>query len=410
MNVREKIKNWHIIPKIACVFCAFIIWLYVMEVDSPDYTAEFGDVEVKLSGVSALESGYNLSVFSGYDTTVDVSVKGQKSVISRYSSSDINVTADVSDITESGKYTLDLFFDLPSGLTLEKSSLSQINLYVDERASKAIDVRSKLTSVTIPENCELGDLTADSEYVTVTGPKGALDEVDHALVSLDAGSIESSVTMVGEVSLISVSGDVIVNPYLRLSKSDMKVTVPVYTYKEITLAADSKYGFFNSDNTRITIDPPQVTVKGDPNVLSKLDELTITTLDEKNIKSDSTLMVKLNLPDNVTLADGEPSSVNVRVQRIGCATRSLTVKNIELTGTQGMDCTLLTTALSVTVVGDEKSVQALSADDITLVADLSDHIAAGSDLLYAAATVKIDSESGEVYELGTYSIQVRIED
>ena len=121
-------------------------------------------------------------------------------------------------------------------------------------------------------------------------------------------------------------------------------------------------------------------------------------------------MVKLNLPDNVTLADGEPSSVNVRVQRIGCTTRSLTVKNIELTGTQGMNCTLLTTALSVTVVGDEKSVQALSADDITLVADLSDHIAAGSDLLYAAATVKIDSESGEVYELGTYSIQVRIED
>ena len=58
----QRKRNWHIGTKILCMVCAFIIWLYVMEVDSPDYESEFLDVPVNLAGVSTLENEHNLSV------------------------------------------------------------------------------------------------------------------------------------------------------------------------------------------------------------------------------------------------------------------------------------------------------------------------------------------------------------
>ena len=95
----HKMKKWHIGTMLLCVFCAFIFWLYVMEVDSPNYESEFLDVPVNLVGVSTLENEHNLSVFGGFDAVVDLKVKGSRSIIGRYTIADINVTADVSGIT-----------------------------------------------------------------------------------------------------------------------------------------------------------------------------------------------------------------------------------------------------------------------------------------------------------------------
>ena len=111
-NNKSFISRFHIVPKLICVLFAFIIWIYVMTVDSPDNEEVFEDVPVTIMGTTALENERNLSIFSGYDALVDVTVRGQKSVISKYSSEDIVATVDVSKITEGGMYNLELFFDL----------------------------------------------------------------------------------------------------------------------------------------------------------------------------------------------------------------------------------------------------------------------------------------------------------
>ena len=143
------IKSFHIIPKLVCVFLAFILWIYVMEVDSPDYEDVFEDVAVTVVGTTQLENERNLSIFSGYDTLVDVTVKGQKSVIAKYSSEDIVATVDVSKIEKSGMYTLEVFVDVPSGMTLIESSVTQINMFVDKRTTENIPVEASVKSYNI---------------------------------------------------------------------------------------------------------------------------------------------------------------------------------------------------------------------------------------------------------------------
>lgn len=406
-NAHKK-KKWHIGTMLLCVFCAFIIWLYVMEVDSPNYESEFLDVPVNLVGVSTLENEHNLSVFGGFDAVVDLKVKGSRSIIGRYTIADINVTADVSGITQAGSHEVALFFDLPAGLTMTESSMSTVSLYIDERSSAVVEVRSRISSVTIPESYELGDLVADTDTITVSGPKTILDDIDYAQVSLDAGSIESSVSMVGTLELISLSGDVITNPYIRLSKTEVRVNIPVYCYKELRLTAATKYGYYTEENTRITIDPETVTVRGDPAVLAEMEELVVTTLDEKAITGDSSLIVQINVPDTVTL-DEESATATVAIRHIGTITKTFNVKNINVSVDSGLEYEVLTSSIAVTVRGDQDAVNALSADDIVVSADLTGYTHSSMGLVYAEGTVTIDDPSGTVYELGEYNIQVAIQ-
>lgn len=404
--VREK-KNWHIGTKILCVVCAFIIWLYVMEVDSPDYESEFLGVPVTLTGVSVLEGEHNLSVFGGYDAVVDLQVKGSKSIIGRYTIDDINVTADVSGITQAGSHEIALFFNLPSGLTLVESSVSTLSLYVDERSSAVVDVKARISSVAIPESYELGELVTDTDTVTVSGPKTFLNDIDFAQVSLDAGNIESSVSMVGSLELIGLSGDVISNPYVRISKTEVKVSIPVYSYKELKLTAATKYGYYTEENSRITVDPETVTVKGDPAVLADMEELVVTTLDEKAITEDSSMIVRINVPDTVTL-DEDSATATVAVRHIGTKTKTFNVKNIKVSVDSGLEYEVLAPTVPVTVRGEREAVDALSAENITVSADLTGYTHSNMGLVYAEGVVSINDPSGTVYELGEYNIQVLI--
>lgn len=404
----HKMKKWHIGTMLLCVFCAFIFWLYVMEVDSPNYESEFLDVPVNLVGVSTLENEHNLSVFGGFDAVVDLKVKGSRSIIGRYTIADINVTADVSGITQAGSHEVALFFDLPEGLTMTESSMSAVSLYIDARSSAVVEVRSRLSSVTIPESYELGDLVADTDTITASGPKTILDDIDYAQVSLEAGNIETSVSMVGTLELISLSGDVITNPYVRLSKTEVRVNIPVYCYKDLRLTAATKYGYYTEENTRITIDPETVTVRGDPAVLADMEELVVTTLDEKAITEDSSMIVQINVPDSLTLVE-ESATATVAIRHIGTITKTFNVRNIDVSVDSGLDYEVLTSTIAVTVRGDQDAVNALSADDITVSADLTGYTHSSMGLVYAEGTVTIDDPTGTVYELGEYNIQVAIQ-
>ena len=58
-------KRFNVLPKMFCVLVAFLIWLYVTAVESPDHEETITSVPVELFGVGTLESEHNLSPVSG---------------------------------------------------------------------------------------------------------------------------------------------------------------------------------------------------------------------------------------------------------------------------------------------------------------------------------------------------------
>ena len=73
-NTANNRRGYDILTKILCFIAAFILWLYVTQVETSDYEETFNGVSVELVNTSVLESEAGLHVYSGHGNTVNVTV------------------------------------------------------------------------------------------------------------------------------------------------------------------------------------------------------------------------------------------------------------------------------------------------------------------------------------------------
>jgi len=403
-------RSW--LPKIACLLLSFIIWVYVMQVDNPEHEETIHAVEVALINTATLEGQRNLSVYSGFGNTVDVNVIGQKSLISKLSAEDIKVTADVSGIQSAGMHAVELQIELPSGLSLGSVSQNSIQVYCDEKASAVVDVRARITSFTMESRLEMGELEVNYDTIVVSGPKETLDTIRYAQVSLELGNISASMNASGKLILVDENGREIENPFLRMSRSDVTVYVPVYTTKTLPLAVAYKYGYFNEENVKIGITPSELTVRGDPDVLESMTELVVATLDEKEIGAtltqNITQRVSLELPETLSATDGT-ENVTLDITHLNTFASVFYVTDIDVIGAENLQYQILENSIAVMVRGTLEDISSLRGSDFSAVVDLSGYSAQSSGVIREHARIRIDSALAKnVYELGEYTIQVKL--
>lgn len=399
-------RRFNVLPKIFCILVAFLIWLYVTAVESPDHEENITFVPIELVGASSIESQYNLSVVSGRDIKIDLVVKGQQSTISRYNADDYTVTADISGLTTAGRYTVDLHFDMPAGVTLSSASSNSIEVYVDEKVSASVEVRP---SVIYSSEYTIGEYELDYDVITVSGPKKYVDEVGYAEVAVNAGKISSTTTVSGTLSLKSTSNVPMTSPYLSLSKTEVKVTIPVYVTKEVEVRVPYKYDFYKYDTATTKVEPSTVTIEGDPSVLSTVDYVYTTMVDEKEIDGNITLNLALQMPDNVSLSKTEKGTVNVSIRHMGTQVKRLAIssKRFNVVGAEGMTYEILSDSLTITVRGKEEVLRGLTENFFKITIDLTGYDAQ-SAIVDVPYTVEFDAESYKSYVIGTNDENVKV--
>lgn len=404
------IRRYHIVPKLVCVFLAFIFWIYVMEIDSPDNEEVFEDISVTVVGTTELENDKNLSVFSGYDTLIDVTVKGQKSVISKYKSEDIVVTADVSGIDKSGMYTLDLFYDLPSGLTFVDSNIDKVTMFIDRRISANISIEPVLKAYKISTaDYGLGTVTCDTQIITVTGAESVINEIEKGVVEVNMRDqhLTESVTTDGVIVLKNQNGETVDSRYIKLSKTHVSVNIPVYGFKNVPLKVSTKYGFLNKDNSTITVEPEKIRIKGEPSALSNIEYIEVTSIDEKKIAGDTELSAHITLPENVYLAEGQSDNATVNIKFNNFIKKTFVIEKFLITNSGNLNVNVVDPSIQVTVIGERGAVNRLTEDDITVTVDFTNY-KDNTGIVNTPAVITVNSESGTVYELGYYDVQVEI--
>ena len=396
------------VEKVVCLIFAFLIWLYVMQVDSPAHEEVFHSLSVELINTQVLDGESGLSVYSGYGNTVDVTIVGKKSLIDKISVADIHVYADVSQIKTAGSHAVELKVEVPAGLTVGSVSENTISVYCDVRASKVVDVEAKISSFTMASNLEMGRLVPEYDTIVITGPKSALDDVEYAQVVLELGNIHASMTASGKLVLMDKSGQRVDDRYLKMSNTHVTVEIPVFIYKVLPLSVEYKHGYFNESNVSVQLRPQTLEIKGDPAVVEHMTEIVVATLDEKKIAGNITQLVPLDLPDGLVAADGT-QNVTIDVSHIGTYTSMFTVTDIDVTGAVGIDYVILDKSLTVTVRGTLAQLSKLRPTDFSAVVDLSGYTENTSGVIQESAEIRIDSSyAAGVYEIGEYTVQVRI--
>lgn len=388
--------------KILAVIIAFIIWFYAMATDSPTNTRTFPAVPINIQNVT--ETG--LSVISGYENTVDITVQGKKSVINKLDPKYITAYVDVGDVHKAGRATRLISVSLPDGVTLADKSANSISVYMDVTMTKTVPVSVIFKNYMIDNGYELGDATPNIKEIKVDGPGAVLDKITGAQVSLELGHITNSVTVTDSLSLVDSDGNIVTNPYITMQTTDVEVTVPVYITKYVPLEVGYKYGYFNDNTVKITISPVYLRIKGDPKIINSTNRINITTLDEKKIITD-TISQAINLPDGVINVSGIDTAT-IGIKHIGTETKDIVVDKFNVINPNGLNYELLDSFITVKVRGPGSYLPYISNSGIRATVDLSGFSNVSGTSSVAVIIEITGMYKDSVYEVGEYKTSVKI--
>lgn len=404
-QVKES-RNEKLIAKILCVLAAIILWFYVVMTDTTTDEKVFYGISVDIRGRDRIEDTLGLTIISGYDLTVDVTVKGPRADINRLTVDDVKAYIDMKTIDGAGEYTLPIRTSLPNGITAGSLSANYMTVYVDKRTTISVPVKI-VTSQVIEADFTMGTPEPSIETVNVSGPEEVLRTIDHAEASFDLGRVSKTLISTGKLTLVDANGNEINDPYVRLQTSEVTVRFPVYIYRDFDLKVDTKYGYYDSTNSRITISPASIQVRGDPDVISSMDSVSLGQIDEKKITGDETKTMAIMLPDGVENLSGT-TTATVTITQIGTTTKKLNVTDINVVNPNGLEYTLERNSLTVTFRGTKTMLDMLSSRNVSLTLDLG-YLNKTSGTVSVPVTVNVQSTlSGKVYEIGDYSMNVTI--
>lgn len=399
-------KYENLIAKILCVLAAVVLWFYVVGTDTNIGETTVSNIPVDIRGLDRIEEDLGLSIISGYDCVIDVTVRGSKSSINRLNVEDVSAYVDASAITEAGEYTLEVYTTVPNGYTMGGKSVNYISVYVDQRTSVSVPVVVE-PSFTIESAYTLGTPEPSIEMVNVSGPAEELEKIAGAKVSLDLGRVTKTLTATGKLVLVDRNGAPITNPYVRMKTSEVTVRIPVYTTKVIPLAVDYKYGYYNDSNVNVKLTPASITIKGEPDELEKIESLVVLQLDEKKITGDATLSATIMLPEDVENMSGFRTA-DVAISHKNTETREIVVPSLTVVNPNNLNYSMETDSINVTFRGPRSLVSLLNKNNVTATVDLG-YLNNASGTVSVPVTISVASVLvGSVYEIGEYKMDVTI--
>ena len=377
----KKNKTIDFIAKVICLLLAFFLWYYAVSVDTVNYEEEFAEIPVEI-----VNKG-EYAVLSGDGITVDVTVSGNRGAVQKLKNSDIRAYVDVSNVTEAGEKLFDIQFKLPSGVTLKKTSIGAVTVYLDSKASKSVSVEAKPFNYSMSSEYTLN--ISNIPDIVITGPEQIVNKVARAElpVDLNGESITSGRKYSGKLILIGEDGSEIPEAdrrYLRLSSDTASVTVSLYGNATVPVSVVFKHGIQKPENATVSLSTETLNVYGE---IGTIKNLTVNCIiDEKTLKSGIPVNCVVGLPTGVQNVDGV-NSINVTVTLKNYSEKELTVSVFDTSGTR-------VTSIKARFRGESSVMSRLTSSGIKATVNIPDGESSG-----VVEFEFLGEFSGKVYEI-----------
>ncbi len=230
-------KSRKIIRIVISILVAIALWVYVDRGLSVEVTMKVKNVPVEFSGEDTTLADKNLMLLSGYDTTIDLVLKGPRSELRKLDKSKVRIVADTSSIQETGRQTLSyqVYFqdDIQrSKISVDHASAYSVTVTVGEMDSKTVPIRCDIVGSTA-KGFTAGELTLDPAELNLRGQRDDLLNIAYAKVTLDISGADRTVVQALEWELYDYNDIKIDNPAVRSKVKTVQATLPVKTSKEV---------------------------------------------------------------------------------------------------------------------------------------------------------------------------------
>jgi len=289
--------------KIVSVVVASLVWYYV----AADRTTEV--VRTFTLPIEYLNVPQDLSINSE-TRNVDVQIAAPRDVLSGKPLESIACQVDLKGL-EAGRHVRPVRAILPSGVRLIDIKPSNIEVELTKTATKTLPVEIDVEGG-LPPGYRLEDVRLDPEQVELKGPENKLKSIDRVYLrpSLEQLLEGESLTLrplwkgSGETDDVSVEPLRVKMDYVLIQgvpRKKVRLDVPITGEPHRDYAVQG-----------VSVDPPEVTVKGPVAVLDRIRNVELPAVDVSGLKEDTVFEVKV--PEKFGGASAiEPSTVRVRV-------------------------------------------------------------------------------------------------
>lgn len=366
--MNDFIKRHDVWTKLLALTAGVVLWATVTSINNPVVTVNYTDLIVEFSSLSYIEDTYNLVLVSDEFPRVDIKVKGSNDDISRLSTSNIKLSADLSGITQAGVYNIDYTVKLPfDGVVVSSKSPEKITITVDEIDSRRIDVEVNVFGE--PASGITYNIPYVDKEVTISGPLSELVKINSAVVNVDISGKRDDIIEDFEIILLDENEKQISSSEFVMSDKFISLEFLCYHTKTVLIKPLFEYfnGITEDDIKSYKVSQTEVTIKGRPDVISDIDEILVGPIKITSI-ADGVGSATVSVPkiDNVTYISDIESSVTVDVEFFDLESKTFNVSKIvfddEIEGV-----VVATKSLEIRLSGYANEIDKVDVSDISIV-------------------------------------------
>ena len=410
-NKKSSILDSKLLWMIFSLLISILLWMYVTTLNGDEGTTTYYGIDVQFSGEENLRNSKGYIITDVSSNSVNVTMKGSRSVLASFDEDDLKAVIDVSNVSRVGSAEKAVTINFPSHvdqskISIESRSPNLISYYVDREITKPVELRGKFSG-SVAEGYLREDFIFEPATVRISGPAAELDDVAYAQVTVERQDLDRTISYEAAYQLIDFDGNIVESNTIEYESDTVNVTLPVKATKQVPLTVDLVYGGgATSEHVTIECEPKYVTLAGDPAVLDTLNKISVDTIDVSAFDPVITKTCSIIIPNEVENITGE-TEVTVTVSVKGLSTVKRTANNLVYTGLpEGFKATIVNKSMNVVLRGPDASVKAVANNNIRVVADLSGVTTVGA--IEVPVEILVDGFS-DVGAVGEYTAYVTIE-
>jgi len=358
--------------------CAAVILWIVMATTNTQERPIVIEVPITIT-LSDSAQAQGLKVFEQSSKTAKVSIKGNSVIVHQIKAENLQVVAQLAS-------SINKPCNIPLTLSVQKlGTLSDYEATVDPGSIMVSVDYNKTNTLKIENNLKykvgdayfVSDPTFSPDSITISGPESDVSNVVKVSAEYDvSGTLTETKSFTTKLVLYDSYGEKVTNDKLKLSASEVKVTIPVLSRKVTSLTTHftNQPTGLTLSSSQVTIDPSSIEVACPQDMLAKVQTIDLEPINFATISPTQSIF-----PVNITLPAGCKNlsniyTANVTLNLSGYTTKVLnanaknfTFKNLAAS----KSAQLITKSLSATVVGPEAELAKLTDDSLSAQIDMT---------------------------------------
>ena len=236
--MKQKIMH-NLSLKMLSLLAALVVWLIIINIEDPTISKNITGIPVEVINENSISEAGKCYVLDDTDS-VDIRVRGPKSVIDKVKESDFKAVADLSKYSITNAVPVEVKFDSTREFSVQPEIIygesNSINILLDDFVTQSFEVDTVIKGV-VNDGYYISkdEIVLNDKKVKISGPESLIDEVNKVSVTIDVSDIKEETTVMASIKAYDAYGAKIESDRMIYNRDTVNVTVKPLIKKDIPI-------------------------------------------------------------------------------------------------------------------------------------------------------------------------------